>query len=77
VSEQRSVQASAVSHRGAASRARPIFADGRPTTGDDIQYSLARPKWWNLLGWIWRIKHTLMLLKEDRQWLKKSRAPSE
>lgn len=61
----------ASSRQTAGCRARPVYADGRRTTKNDIQYSLPRPAWWNLFGWMRRVKYTLMLLKEDEQWLKK------
>lgn len=53
------------SGRTAMARARVIRADG---TKDQIEYSVPRVVWWNLMAFVWRYKRLWAYLKEDWKW---------
>lgn len=53
------------SGRTAMARARVIRADG---TKDQIEYSVPRVAWWNLMAFVWRYKALIRYLKEDWKW---------
>lgn len=59
------------SGRSAMSRARVIRADG---TKGEIEYSVPRIVWFNLMGFVWRFKALTRYLQEDWKW---RREPSE